>query len=32
MVKNAKLTDRLEKVLQQLSVTVEEITVDDKEE
>ena len=32
MVKNAKLTDRLEKVLQQLSVTVEEMTVDDKEE
>ena len=32
MVKNAKLTDRLEKGLQQLSVTVEEMTVDDKEE
>lgn len=32
MVKNAKLTDRLEKVLQQLSVTMEEMTVDDKEE
>ena len=32
MVKNAKLTDRLEKVLQQLSVTVEKMTVDDKEE
>ena len=32
MVKNAKLTDRLEKVLQQISVTVEEMTVDDKEE
>ena len=32
MVKNAKLTDRLEKVLKQLSVTVEEMTVYDKED
>ncbi|HBH4012277.1 TPA: XRE family transcriptional regulator [Clostridioides difficile] len=32
MVKNAKLTDRLEKVLRQLSVTVDEMTVKDKEE
>lgn len=32
MVKNAKLSDRLEKVLRQLSVTVEEMTVKDKEE
>ena len=31
-VKNAKLTDRLEKVLKQLSVTVEEMTVYDKED
>ena len=31
MVKNAKLSDRLEKVLQQLSVTVEDMTVKDKE-
>ena len=32
MVKHAKLSDRLEKVLRQLSVTVEEMTVKDKEE
>ena len=32
MIKNAKLTDRLEKVLKQLSVTVEEMTVYDKED
>ena len=32
MVKNAKLTDRLKKVLKQLSVTVEEMTVYDKED
>lgn len=31
MVKHAKLSDRLEKVLRQLSVTVEEMTVKDKE-
>lgn len=32
MIKNAKLTDRLEKILKQLSVTVEEMTVYDKED
>jgi len=31
MVKHAKLTDRLEKVLKQLSVSVEEMTADEKE-
>ena len=32
MIKNAKLTDRMEKVLKQLSVTVEEMTIYDKED